>query len=419
MVYWIWLSLSCTPDTPTFIKLITRFESPEAIYEAGEKEIRSTIGARTSDCSLLFNKDLSRAKEIYDFCTSKGVGILTYQDGKYPKSLRAIPTPPVLLYYRGTVPDFDKKFSTAVVGTRSLSDYGRRNAFSIGYDMASAGSIIVSGMAIGIDSVAHSGALAAGGITVAVLGSGIDVCYPSQHKTLARAIVKSGCVFTEYPPGTKPNGYNFPRRNRIISGLSDVTVVVEGREKSGALLTARHASNQNRPVYAFPGNIDNAGSQVTNLLIKNGAKLCTCAEDIVRDFEKECPPRLNGFNLKDHPSVDVFSVLREYQVACVTPSDDIFKTPRVKAAKQKDQPSEADDGEVSREIDPKPTVDIEKFDKEAIALYKRIPIDGECDIESLVDGSQTLRDIMKLLLKLEMGRFVKMLPGEKVKRNTF
>ena len=419
-VYWIWLSLACTPDTPTFAKLIASFDTPEEIYNATDREIRSAVGARVSDCTRLVNKDLADAERILDFCESKGVGILTYSDDKYPESLRSIPTPPVLLYYRGTVPDFNSSFSTAIVGTRSLSDYGRRNAFKLGYDMASAGSIVVSGMAIGIDSVAHAGALAANGTTVAVIGSGIDVCYPSQHQTLARAIVKHGCVFTEYAPGTKPNGYNFPRRNRIISGLSDVTVVVEGREKSGALLTARHANAQERPVYAFPGNVDNAGSQVTNLLIKTGAKLCTAADDILRDYEKECPPRLNVFNLKERIPVDMMAVLTEYKVACVTPSDDIFRAARpVRGATGNETKELQKDEEQQISSDARPESDMQNFDKKAINLYTRIPLQGDCEIESLVDENLNLREVMKLLFKLEVGRFVKILPGERVKRNTF
>ena len=268
LVYWIWLSLSCTPDTPTFSKLISSFDTPEEIYSASDREIRACVGSRASDCSRLVDKDLTRAEEIYNFCTSKGVGILTYSDDNFPISLKNIPTPPVLLYYRGILPDFSRGFRCAVVGTRSLSDYGRKNAFNLGFDLASAGATVVSGMAIGIDGVALAGALAAGGTTIAVIGSGIDVCYPAQHKKLAREIVKRGCVFTEYAPGTAPDKINFPRRNRLISGLCAVTVVVEGRERSGTLITARHAMSQERAVYAVPGNINDPGSQVTSLLLK-------------------------------------------------------------------------------------------------------------------------------------------------------
>ena len=215
LVYWIWLSLACTPDSNTFAKLIKKYDDAKSVFDATDRDIRSVVGAKVSDCSALCDKNLEKALSIYKFCTEKGVGIITYKDDNFPKSLKDIPTPPVLLYYRGILPNFDKGFRCAIVGTRSLSDYGRKNAFKIGYDMACAGATVVSGMAIGIDSVALAGAIAAGGSTIAVIGSGIDVCYPQSHLTLARTIVKNGCVLTEYAPGTKPEKFNFPRRNNL------------------------------------------------------------------------------------------------------------------------------------------------------------------------------------------------------------
>ena len=175
LVYWIWLSLACTPDSCTFAKLIAKYDDAKSIYELSDREIRSIVGAKVSDCTALFDKNLERANDIYKFCTEKGVGILTYSNENFPVSLRDIPTPPVLLYYRGKLPDFNTGFRCAIVGTRSLSDYGRKNAFKLGYDMAAVGATVVSGMAIGIDSVALAGAIAAGGPTIAVIGSGIDV----------------------------------------------------------------------------------------------------------------------------------------------------------------------------------------------------------------------------------------------------
>ena len=420
-VYEIWLSLACTPDTATFARLLESFDSAVEIYEASEKQIRSAVGANSSDATRLNNKDLSRAEQIYNFCTTKGVGITTYFDEDFPASLRDIPTPPVLLYYRGKMPSFDRDFRCAIVGTRSLSDYGRINAFRMGYDMGMAGATIVSGMAIGIDGVAMAGALASGAKVIAVLGSGIDVCYPQQHLDLAKEIVKSGCVFTEYPPGTRPDKYNFPRRNRIISGLSRVTVVIEGSESSGSMITARHAKAQGRPVYAFPGNVVNEGSQAAHLLIKNGASLCTCADDIVRDYCNEVGAVLNPFNLPKKRNVNMNEVLTRYKICAVAPSDDIFRVPMTK---KPEQPAHSEPTQESAI----PTLPPEKpkereggttpsFDAELLKLYKKIPMDVECSVEELVDEKTDLRSVMKMLLKLEMSRFVIMLPGDKVKRN--
>lgn len=425
-VYEIWLSLACTPDTATFPHLLESFDSAEEIYNASEREIRSAVGSSSSDCTRLNDKDLANAEHIYTFCTTKGVGLLSYFDDEFPDALKEIPTPPVLLYYRGKLPDFNNSFSCAVVGTRSLSDYGRINAFHLGFDMAKAGAIVVSGMAVGIDGVAHSGALAAGGITVAVLGSGIDVCYPAQHQRLAREIVKAGCVFTEYAPGTKPDKYNFPRRNRIISGLSRCTVVVEGRENSGSLITARAAKKQGREVFAFPGNVNHEGSQVTNLLIKNGANLCTAADDIVRFYEKDVPCRLNPFNLPEKRLVNMNAVLDELQVSAITYSDNLVimnpapqrrydpkpprKTEAPKAKTASESAAQADDGKLNSDKQQL------SFSPEAMKLYKRIPMDSQISMEALTTDEMSLRDVMRALLELEMAGCVVIAPGEKVRR---
>ncbi|MBR2465605.1 MAG: DNA-processing protein DprA [Clostridia bacterium] len=424
-VYDIWLSLAVVPGEDTFFKLRESFCDSEKIYSLEEKELALVLGKKTSECKRLLDKDLTRAKKIYEFCKKHGVGILTYGDERFPTSLREIPTPPVLLYYRGVLPDFDASFCVSVVGTRRLSKYGRRNAFSISYDLASAGAVIVSGMATGIDGVAHAGALSAGGKTVAVLGSGIDVCYPIEHKTLAREIVKTGCVFTEYPPGTRPERFNFPKRNRIISGLCATTLVIEGPERSGALISARHAAEQGRAVYALPGNVESKNSQLTNLLLKNGAKVCTSADDIVRDFEKKYAGIINPFALSQskHPKME--DVLSAYRVSATSAEDDIFDTRPHRAARSSkkkiseapQEPSVKTDSDVSdKKVKTEERTPV-GFDERTLKIYKKIPRGGSCLIESLVDDEFSLRDVMRSLLKLEMGRFVKLLPGERVARN--
>ena len=215
-ILWIWLSLACTPGTENFSKLIGHFGSVEDIYSADEVEIAAVIGKKTNDVTALADKNTDKAEDIFEFCTKKNIGIVRYSDPEFPSSLKSISNPPVLLYYRGIFPDFNSLFCVSVVGTRRLSEYGLKNAFSISHDLAVAGATIVSGMAIGVDGVAHAGALSTDGITIAVLGSGIDVCYPSDHKLLAREIVKRGCVITEYAPGTKPERNNFPNRNNTF-----------------------------------------------------------------------------------------------------------------------------------------------------------------------------------------------------------
>lgn len=414
-VYWIWLSLSCSYGTATFPRLIEKFGSAKAVYDADIKDIIKCIDPRSSDRTRLSNKSLDRAYEIFEFCNSKKVGILTYDDERYPGNLKKIPSPPVVLYYRGILPDFNSGFYISMVGTRTISDYGRKNAFKISYDLASAGSTIVSGMAMGIDGISHAAALEAGKNTIAVLGSGIDVCYPSQHLTLARSIVKNGCIITEFPPHTPPARNNFPIRNRIISGLSELTIVIEGKEKSGARITAAHALEQGRALYALPGNIESSNSELTNLLLKNGAKIITTADDIIRDYQDRYPGILNPFNLSVKLPVDIMDTLTKYSVAATSPSDDIFSPPVRRKKKEANAPEKAEAKPI--EIENDSTVKTE-FDARTFNVYTRIPTSGDCSIESLVDGEYSLRDVMKCLLKLEMGHFITMLPGERVSRKS-
>lgn len=413
LVYSIWLSLACSPGGSSFPKLLLAFDSPEQIFAAELAEISRAIGYRNSDRNSLNDKSLDKATEIYEFCKKHNVGVITYFDDKYPAILKGISSPPVLLYYRGRLPDFDKIFAVAAVGTRQLSEYGRRNSFKISHDLAAAGAVIVSGMATGIDSVALAGALSAGGSTVAVLGSGIDVCYPPQHLTLAREIVKTGCILTEYAPGTMPNRYNFPKRNRIISALSQATLVFEGEERSGALITARYAAEEGRPVYALPGNVGSKKSELTNLLLKQGAKPCTSAEDIIGDFEKEFPHTINRFNLTNKMPVDMMAQLRRLEVVALCPSDDVFLPPHQSRATDVVSHGEKAEPSLAEPVSPP-----EGFDKSAIEIYKQIPTSDSCAIESLVNEKYNFRTVMRLLLKLEMNGFVVMLPGERVARKT-
>ena len=409
-LYWIWLSLACIPGGESFRKLKEKFSTPENIYAQNEASIASVISSKASDYGNLINKDLSEAQSVLGFCRSKKVGILTYDDESFPTSLRLIKNPPVLLYYRGILPDFNNEICISVVGTRRISEYGRKNAFSVSRDLAEAGAVIVSGMATGNDGVAMAGALSAGARTVAIIGSGIDVCYPPQHRRLAQEIVKKGCVFTEYKPTTPPNGENFPVRNRLISGLSVATVVIEGRERSGAVIIARRAKEQERRVFALPGNVGNKNSEGSNLLIKNGAGLFTSADDIISALEKEYPGKLNPFNITGQ-KVNMFDYLKEYRISCVTPGDDIFK---VKINKKKESPKVVEQKKES--VSESDVANLSAIDAKTLALYKKIPINAEIATNDLIDNEHSLKDVMQGILKLEMMRFVTVLPGDRVSR---
>jgi DNA processing protein len=211
------------------------------------------------------------------------ISVLTLVDPAYPHHLRWIPDPPLALYVRGVVQPADH-LALAVVGTRKPSNYGKVMAQRLSTEIVQHGFTIVSGLARGIDSITHQGALQAGGRTLAILGSGINVIYPPENRRLFEAICDYGAVLSEFPLDTKPDRWNFPRRNRIISGLSLGTLVIEAAVSSGALLTARHALEQGREVFAVPGRVDMPSSQGTNKLIKNGAKLVEGIADILEEF---------------------------------------------------------------------------------------------------------------------------------------
>lgn len=204
------------------------------------------------------------------------------------------------MYYKGVLKELENKVCIAEVGTRLMTEYGSHAAYSVAYDLAKAGAIVVSGMAKGVDGMAHRGALDAGGYTVAVLGNGLDRAYPAEHLSLMEEIIKNGVVISEFKPFTKPNGYNFPLRNRIISGLSQGTVVIEAPTSSGALITADCAEEQGRDVFALPGKVGEYNSSGTNQLIKNGAKIVTCASDILLEYQTLYR---NTINLNNIPSI--------------------------------------------------------------------------------------------------------------------
>lgn len=279
----IWFALRCGPQNREFQALLETCGSPYDIYHADEAELEALPCSKNLKLRLA-DKSLEEANRIMEYCRTNHVGLLFWQDENYPVSLRPLRDPPVLLYYQGVLPDFSRRLCISVVGTRSMSEYGKRMAYKIGYELASAGTVVVSGMALGNDSVAAAGALAAGGQTVAVLGCGIDMVYPHEHEPLAARIKRNGCAMTEFPPATPPESRNFPIRNRIISGLSQGTVVVEGDQRSGSMITARAAILQGRAIYAFPGNVGETNSAGTNQLIAGGAAMILSAADVLEDY---------------------------------------------------------------------------------------------------------------------------------------
>jgi DNA processing protein len=285
-IYWIGLGRIDGLGGRGALSLVKRFGSPSAVYGASVAELEACgVPVRVAK-AICTQAGLSAAERELEMAQKAECHVLPLGADGYPPILRQIADPPLVLYVRGDTAILSR-YAIAIVGTRRPTAYGSSVAVRLARDLAQRQLVVVSGMARGIDSAAHRGALEAAGKTVAVLGSGIDVIYPRENKRLADLIAASGAVISEFPVGTHPAPENFPIRNRVISGLCLGTLIVEAAEYSGSLITARMALEQNREVFAVPGNITSPQSFGPNLLIKQGAKLVDQWLDIVEEFPAE------------------------------------------------------------------------------------------------------------------------------------
>lgn len=296
LLHWIWLAHRPGLSDRGKASLLQHFSDPEEIYFADPKSYEGIENVSPTGKEGLLDKSLTQAQEILDACREKNIQIVTFQDAAYPRRLKHIADPPVVLYYKGRIPDLESHPAIAVVGTRKASAYGLTTAKRMGYQIADCGGIVVSGMAYGIDGMAMSGALTAGQPVIGVLGCGADIVYPISNQSLFRDVEKYGCIFSEFPPGTMPARWTFPKRNRIISGLSNGVLVIEAPEKSGALITARQGADQGRDVFVVPGNIDLPSFQGSNQLLRDGAVVVSCGWDVVGEYAYLYPGKLHPGN---------------------------------------------------------------------------------------------------------------------------
>ena len=282
--YWVWLTALDGLRSIAIRRLIDHFGGPMEIYFAPVGGYDMLPDLTDREKKLLENKDLSRTERILEKCQMENISIVTIQDAAYPERLRQIPDPPAVLYVRGKLPYLDEVPAVAVVGTRKASVYGIKMAMRLGQEITAGGGIVVTGLALGIDGAAAKGALMENGPCVGVLGTAIDVNYPQQNSALIDDVASIGAVISEFPPGYPTRGDNFPRRNRIISGLCCGTCVVEAPKRSGALITADLALEQGRDPFVVPGNADSAASMGSNALLKDCAKAVTCGMDILAEY---------------------------------------------------------------------------------------------------------------------------------------
>lgn len=282
-VFWVLLSMVSQVGPARFKRLLEVFGEPEAAWKAGPRALAEAGLDRRAIEGLAELRAKLDPAEVWGRIQRLGVTVLTLDDPAYPEHLGHISDPPPVLYLRGELLPADR-WAVAVVGTRRMTAYGRQVVERLVPELARAGVTVVSGLARGVDAAAHRATLEAGGRTVAVLGSGLDRLYPTEHAPLAREITARGAVVSEFPLGTPPDALNFPRRNRIISGLAMGTLVIEANETSGALITADFALEQGRDVFAVPGSILSPASAGPNWLVKEGAKPVTSARDVLEEL---------------------------------------------------------------------------------------------------------------------------------------
>lgn len=293
LVHWIWLATR--PGLNDFVKaeVLRQFRDPEDAYYADPESYKQVVGITQEGVASLQDKKLDEAQKILATCEEKGISILTYRDTLYPNRLKNIADPPVLLYYKGKLPEFDALPVIAVVGTRTASAYGLKTAKNMGAQIARCGGLVLSGLATGIDTMSMRGALSAGKSVVGLMGCGVDVVYPAYNRSLLLDTQRYGCLLSEYPPGTPPYKWNFPKRNRIISGLSCGVLVVEAPKISGALITANKAAEQGRDVFVIPGNVDVPSCVGSNALLREGAIAVSSGWDILSEYQALYPDKIH------------------------------------------------------------------------------------------------------------------------------
>ena len=301
--YWIGFNLIKGIGSVRFQSIKEFFGDLEIAWMASFSDLRASgLPEKICERIIELRNDFDLDKYVERIYTA-GIKVLVSDEETYPRYLKEIDQPPPILYIKGNI-SLEDEWAVAIVGTRKVTHYGKQVAQEFSRVLADHKITIVSGLARGIDGIAHKTALESGGRTIAVLGSGVDQIYPAEHKNLADEIMSSGAVISDYPPGTKPEATNFPPRNRIISGLSRSTIVIEAGQTSGALITADFAVNQGRNVYAVPGSIYNVQSKGTNKLIQQGAKPLLDIREVLNDFQIEMVQERKSIR-KDYP-IDLF-----------------------------------------------------------------------------------------------------------------
>lgn len=379
------------PKTAQF--LINNLGSAEKVLNATPSELKKIDGLSSNVQNSLVQKKLGCTLEReLELIQEFGCQIITFYDAAYPPLLKEIDTPPLLLYVRGELKPEDA-FSIAIVGSRNAKDYGRRVSYQLAHQLVNRGMTVVSGFAMGIDTCAHRGALEAGGRTIAALGNGLSLIYPAGNKELVDKVIESGALISEFPMGMKPMAENFPRRNRIISGLSIGTVVVEASNRSGALITARIASEQGREVFAVPGEIFSELSTGTHNLIDKGAKLISTVDDLMEAL----------------PQHTIHQITTPKPATAQQKKSDITQT---------SDTSKGDPKKISKSSEATPVVPPPDLTDDETSVFNAIEIPSS-HIDTIVRTTQLpISQVSSVLLMLELKGVIHQLPGKLFAKTT-
>ena len=417
--YWLWLTRLTGLKNQSRLLLLRHFGTPEAVYFAEPPELALVEGLERQQSALLSNHSLDAAEKVLERCHRLNIQLVTLQDAAYPERLRNIYDPPCLLYVRGRLPALDEEIVISVVGTRSCTPYGIVCAERLSYGLATGGAIVASGLARGVESAAIRGALLGGGVTIGVLGNGLDVVYPRENEGLYEDVAATGALISEYPPGTEPLPGNFPIRNRILSGIGVGALIVEAPLRSGALITASRAVEQGRDVFAVPGPIGAPTSQGCNRLIRDGAALVTDAADILEAYETRFAEKLKQVReipvILPEPAQEAQNASSGQPEARGTASGQPSGT-RGQPSETKDAPSEAAAPLTPADV---PTISVADgaISETQGVILRLMDLVEPIQADDLIDLSGlSTRQVLTELTMLEIDGYIKQYPGKRYTR---
>lgn len=415
LIHWIWLATRPNLHERDKLALLQYFHDPEDIFYAEADAYAAVEGISREGVEALSDKNLKQAHAIVRECTAKNIHICTFGDATYPGRLKNIADPPVVLYYKGRLPDLDSVPAIAVVGTRDASAYGMNAARRMGSQITKCGCIVVSGMAAGIDGAAVSGALSADGTVIGVLGSGVDIVYPRSNRSLFADTERYGCLLSEFPPGTPPMKWNFPKRNRIMSGISNGVLVVEAPHKSGALITARQAAEQGRDVFVVPGNIDVPTCAGSNALLRDGAIAVSNGWDVASEYASLYPDVIRRYDR----TIQAPGFTDDVMAAAAEPEKELPKVAQKPLSPAKKRGSDRKNKKITIDkSDAPPYSDIQDTFRDLPEQERTIALligEDEILVDDLIaKAALPAGSVLSTLTMLEIRGVVRRLPGKRV-----